>query len=251
MDFFANPKDQSVCSHDLSSARATVESRIPDAIAGGCPLVIGVLIVGDQQLFRIGLRTILAQQGLNVVAELKNGDHGVGVAADQKSDIALFNLREPLFEGLESIRRLTSIPDAPRVIVVSAIDDGATVLAAFRACAVAYLPESTPPEALVESISLVARGESVLSPKITALLIREFARLAGPPSRLDLKKPHLSKRETTIVRELARGANNREIAAALSIVEGTVKNHLSTIFMKLGVRDRTGAALKARELGLV
>lgn len=213
--------------------------------------MIGVLIVGDQQLFRIGLRTILAQQGLNVIAELRNGDQAVGVTADQKSDIALFNLREPLFEGLESISRLTSPPGAPRVIVVSGIDDGSTILAAFRAGAVAYLPESTPPEALIESIYCAARGESLLSPKIAALLVREFARIAGPPSRLDLEKPHLSKRETTIVRELARGANNREIAAALSIVEGTVKNHLSTIFIKLGVRDRTGAALKARELGLV
>lgn len=212
--------------------------------------MIGVLIVGDQQLFRIGLRTVLSQQGLNVVAELRNGDRALGDTTDQKSDVVLFNLREPFFDGLESIRRLTSNPDAPRVIVVSGLDDGATILAAFRAGAVAYLPESAPPEALAEAISLVARGESVLSPRITALLIREFARIAGPPSRLDLKKPHLSKREATIVRELARGANNREIATALSIVEGTVKNHLSTIFTKLGVRDRTGAALKARELGL-
>lgn len=210
----------------------------------------GVLIIGDQQLFRIGLRTILSQHGLNVISEAPNSDRAIGIAADQKSDVALFNLREPLFEGLESIRRLASLPAAPRVIVLSGIDDGATILAAFRAGALAYLLDSTPQEALLESISCAARGESLLSPKIAATLVREFARIAGPPSRLDLEKPRLSKRESTILRELTRGANNREIAAALSIVEGTVKNHLSTIFAKLGVRDRTGAALKARELGL-
>lgn len=214
-------------------------------------LVIGVLIVGDQQLFRIGIRTILSQQGLTVVAELKDNDRAVGIAADQKPNVALFNLREPLFEGLENIRRLASLPTAPRVIVVSGIEDDATILAAFRAGALAYLSDSAPQETLIESISCASRGEALLPPHIAATLVREFARIAGPPSRLDLKKPRISKREITILRELARGANNREIAAALSIVEGTVKNHLSTIFAKLEVRDRTGAALKARELGLV
>jgi DNA-binding NarL/FixJ family response regulator len=124
------------------------------------------------------------------------------------------------------------------------------VFEALRAGAIGYLLKDTSSEKLAEAISLAARGESVLPPNIATKVIREFARIAVAPKRDAAAELGLSDREVDVLRELARGASNKEIGVALSIAEGTVKNHVTNIFTKLGVQDRTRAALKARELGL-
>src|SRR5260370_33359897 len=187
---------------------------------------------------------------MSVIDDLDTGRQP-GSVSNREVDVAIFYLGDPVVETLENIRRLSNRDVAPPVVVLTAIGDDATILAAFRAGALTYLPESTAPEILVEAISHAARGESLLSPKVAATLVKAFARVAGPLSHPSLEKPYFSKRDAAILRELARGANNREIAATLSIAEGTVRNHVSAIFTKLTVRNRTHAALRARAVGII
>jgi DNA-binding NarL/FixJ family response regulator len=209
-----------------------------------------VLIVDDQALFREGLRTVLSVQGIDVVGEAANGDEAVKLAERLAPDVVLMDLRMPVLDGVEATRRIAKLPHAPRIIALTTFDDDESVFEALRAGALGYLLKDTRSEKLVEAISLAARGESFLPPNIAAKVVGEFARIAAPPKRDAAAELGLSEREVAVLRELARGASNKEIAVALSIAEGTVKNHVTNIFGKLGVEDRTQAALKGRELGL-
>jgi DNA-binding NarL/FixJ family response regulator len=139
-----------------------------------------------------------------------------------------------------------------RVIALTTFEDDETVFEGLRAGAVGYLLKDTPSEKLIEAIHVAARGESFLQPSIAAKVLAEFSRMppASPPSAAPLAEP-LSERELEVLRLLASGASNKEIAAALVIAEGTAKNHVTSILAKLGVRDRTQAALRGRELGLL
>ena len=211
---------------------------------------IRVLLADDQALFREGLRTLLSvQPDIEVVGEAGNGEEALRLAATLRPDVALMDLRMPVLDGVAATRQMgTSHPEC-RVIILTTFDDDETVFDGLRAGAVGYLLKDVSSDKLVEAIRLAARGESFLQPSVAAKVVAEFARLAPRPVETLIES--LSEREVQVLRMLAQGQSNKEIAASLVITEGTVKNHVTSILNKLGVRDRTQAALKARELGLL
>ncbi len=159
------------------------------------------------------------------------------------------DLQMPVMDGAAATRRLkTQQPDA-KVIILTTFDDEENVFEGLRAGAVGYLLKDTPSARLVEAIRTAARGESFLEPSVAAKVVAEFARLSPHPAG-EIAEP-LSEREIDVLRMIAGGASNREIAAGLVIAEGTVKNHITSILAKLGVTDRTEAAVKAKELGII
>lgn len=222
--------------------------------------MIRVLLVDDQALFREGLNTLLSVHAdIDVVGEASNGEESLLQAAALQPDVVLMDLRMPLLDGAAATRRLRASHPHIQVIVLTTFDDDEHIFEGLRAGAVGYLLKDVPSQKLVEAIRTAARGESFLHPSVATRLVAEFNRLTDirpfPQQHLSaspspLVEP-LSERELEILQHLAQGASNREIANALYITEGTVKNHITNILGKLGVRDRTQAALKARELGLL
>jgi DNA-binding NarL/FixJ family response regulator len=211
---------------------------------------IRLLIVDDQVLFREGLRTLLSvQPGLEVAGEAANGEEALRQASALQPDVILMDLQMPVLDGAAATRRLKALQPGAKVIILTTFDDDENVFEGLRAGAVGYLLKDTPSAKLVEAIRLTARGESFLEPSIAAKVVSEFARLSPRPAEA-LAEP-LSEREIEVLRLVARGASNREIAAELVIAEGTVKNHLTNILAKLDAADRTEAALKAKELGVI
>ncbi len=214
---------------------------------------IRILLVDDQALFREGLRTLLSVHAdLAVVGEAANGNEAIQRAKTLQPSVILMDLRMPVLGGVEATRRVRALDPAVKVIVLTTFDDDEEVFEALHAGAVGYLLKGAPSEKLVEAIRAAARGESFLQPSIASKVLAEFNRLshASPRPVIALLEP-LSERERDVLRFLARGMSNKEIAAELNLAEGTVKNHMSNVLGKLGVLDRTQAALKARELGLL
>ncbi|HEX2101917.1 MAG TPA: response regulator transcription factor [Candidatus Synoicihabitans sp.] len=216
---------------------------------------IRVLLVDDQGLFREGLRILLAQHpSLEIVGEAVNGADAVTQAHTLAPDIILMDLRMPVLDGVGATRRIIAEIPSTRVIVLTTFEDDDEVYEALRAGAAGYLLKASPSDRVVQAIHLTARGESFLEPSVTAKLLQHFSRLANrEPRRPSPPEPiePLSSRELEVLRNLAEGRSNKEIAAVLSIAEGTVKNHMTNVLGKLGVLDRTQAALRARELGLI
>jgi DNA-binding NarL/FixJ family response regulator len=214
---------------------------------------IRVLLVDDQALFREGLHTLLSvHPGIQVVGEAANGEEAVRCVTTLQPKVVLMDLRMPVLGGVEATRRVRAADASCQVIVLTTFDDDEDVFEALRAGAAGYLLKDGPSGKLVEAIRATARGESFLEPSITAKVVAEFNRLSNirrpaPPTMLE----PLSDRESEVLRYLAQGKSNKEIAAALGLAEGTVKNHMTNILGKLGVLDRTQAALKAREYGLI
>ena len=215
---------------------------------------IRILLVDDQALFREGLRTLLSvQRDLEVVGEAANGEEALRVACALRPAVVLMDMRMPVLDGVAATRRLRADQPECRVIALTTFDDDEYVFEGLRAGAVGYLLKDAPSEKLVEAIRAAARGESFLQPSVAAKVVAEFARLsdqAVPRRSSSLVEP-LSERELEILCIVASGASNKEVAARLFIAEGTVKNHVTNILGKLGVRDRLQAALKAKELGLI
>lgn len=214
---------------------------------------IRILLVDDQALFREGLRTLLSvHSDIEVVGEAANGQEALKLAATLHPAVVLMDLRMPVLDGIAATRRLRATQPECRVIVLTTFDDDEDVFEGLRAGAVGYLLKDVPSEKLAEAIRAAARGESFLQPSVAAKVIAEFTRLAdqAPPRPQPLIEP-LSDRELEILRLVASGESNKEIAARLAIAEGTVKNHVTNILGKLGARDRIQAALKAKELGLI
>lgn len=216
---------------------------------------IRVLLVDDQALFREGLRTLLSlHEDIDVVGEAANGQEAIEAAVRLRPDVVLMDLQMPALDGAAAIRRLKEQGHPARVIVLTTFDDDDRVFDGLRAGAVGYLLKDVSSDKLVEAIRAAAQGQSFLEPSVAAKVLAEFSRLeklaGGPPPHPDLVEP-LSERELEIVRLVAEGESNREIAARLFITEGTVKNHVTNILGKLGARDRTQAAIRARELGLL
>jgi DNA-binding NarL/FixJ family response regulator len=216
--------------------------------------MIRLLLVDDQALFREGLHTLLSlHEDLEVVGEAGNGLEALAAADALRPDVVLMDLRMPILDGVAATRRLLAAHPTTRVIVVTTFDDDELVFDGLRAGAVGYLLKDVSSDKLVEAIRAAARGESFLQPSIAAKVLAEFNRLErnpAPPPPPALVEP-LSERELEILRLLAAGDSNKEIAAALFIAEGTVKNHVTNILGKLDARDRTQAALRGRELGLI
>ena len=218
---------------------------------------IKILLVDDQPLFREGLRTLLSVHAdFEVVGEAGNGEQAVRLARLLRPSVVLMDLQMPVLDGVAATRRLHQEQPACRVIVLTTFDDDEMVFDGLRAGAVGYLLKDAPSEKLAEAIRVAARGETFLQPSVAAKVVAEFARLsrktAGTPDALSrLLNGPLSERELEILRLIAQGASNREIAGALFLAEGTVKNHVTNILGKLEVRDRTQAALKAKDSGLI
>ncbi|MCX6054452.1 MAG: response regulator transcription factor [Chloroflexi bacterium] len=215
---------------------------------------IKVLIVDDQSLFREALRTLLtAYQDLEVVGDACNGEEALRFSFTLSPDIVLMDLRMPIMDGVEATRRIVQLGKNIKVIILTTFDDDENVFDGLRAGAVGYLLKDVSSEKLIEAIRAANKGEYFLLPSITARVISEFSRISRPSRKNQdtfLPDP-LSNREIEILRLVATGASNKEIAESLIISEGTVKNHLSSILGKLNVRDRMQAVLKAKEIGII
>jgi len=214
---------------------------------------IRILIVDDQRILREGLRTLLSlESDFAVVAEAEDGQAALDQYAAHRPDVVLMDIRMPRLDGVEATRRLRKRwPDA-RVIILTTFDDDAYVFDGLRAGALGYLLKDVSGHELAEAIRKVAGGGALIEPSVARKVLAEFARLAEPARPVNEQLPEpLSEREQEILRLLAAGASNRQIASQLFLAEGTVKNYVSTILDKLGVKDRTQAALRARELGLL
>jgi DNA-binding NarL/FixJ family response regulator len=212
-----------------------------------------LLLVDDQEMFREGLRLILAQQkDFEIVGEAADGLAAIEATRRLAPDVVLMDLRMPQLGGAEATRRIRAEAPAVKVIVLTTFEEDEEVFAAMRAGASGYLLKASPSERLAEAIRFAARGETWLEPSVAAKLVAEFGRLAErrPPAAAPLAEP-LSPRELEVLRCLAEGMSNKEIGGRLAISEGTVKNHMSQVLGKLQVLDRTQAALRARELGLL
>lgn len=213
---------------------------------------IKILLADDQALFRDGLRVLLSTQpDFEVVGEAGTGEEALRLAARLRPDIVLMDMRMPVLGGVEATRRLRETQPHCRVIVLTTFDEDELVFEGLRAGTVGYLLKAVSTPRLLEAIRTVARGESILEPSVTAKVVAEFTRLANRVSQPQAVVNPLSEREMEVLRLVVTGATNRQIAATLFIAEGTVRNHLTNILAKLEVGDRTQAAVKAKELGLV
>jgi DNA-binding NarL/FixJ family response regulator len=214
---------------------------------------VRVLLVDDQALFREALATLLAvRPEIEVVGEAGNGAAALERAAVLRPDVVLMDLHMPVLDGIAATRRLRVEQPDVRVLALTTFDDDEDVFAALRAGAVGYLLKDVPSERLVEGLLAAARGESVLQPSVAARVVARFAQLPDDaPRRPQPLVVPLSDRELEVLKLLAEGSSNREIATALFLAEGTVKNHVTNVLAKLGARDRTQAALRARDLGLI
>jgi DNA-binding NarL/FixJ family response regulator len=218
------------------------------------PRVIRVCLVDDQTLVREGIRALLdLVPDIEVVAEAADGEAALRVLAAAAPDVVLLDLRMPGLDGLGVLRALRSVPGntgLPSAIVLTTFDDDALMLEAVRQGARGFLLKDVSLDRLAEAIRTVAAGGTLLQPAVTERLLRAALRTGTEFPSLEEPDP-LTEREIEVLRLMAGGMSNREIAGSLGVVEGTVKNHISNILSKLGVRDRTRAVLKALELGLV
>ena len=217
-------------------------------------MAIRVMLVDDQALFREGLETLLSvHEGIQVVGQAGDGQECLEVANQVRPDVVLMDIRMPIMDGVRATRLLKEAQPHCKVIVLTTFDDDEFIFDALRMGAVGYLLKDVASAQLVEAIRAAARGESILEPSVAAKVIAEFKRVSSmvPPVQMEGLVEPLSDRELEILGLIAHGASNKEVANQLFIAEGTVKNHMTNILGKLGVRDRTQAVVKARDLGLV
>jgi DNA-binding NarL/FixJ family response regulator len=213
--------------------------------------MIRVALVEDQALVRAGLRTLLALfPGLEVVAEARDGEEALRVLPGTAPDVVLMDVRMPGRTGIQVLEELGRRGQVLPTILLTTFDDDSAALAGIRAGARGFLLKDVTPEELVEAVRTVAAGGTLLRPSVTERAQRTLEQRpsAFPASELP---DRLTPRELDVLRLMAGGYSNREIADALGMAEGTVKNHASSVLSKLGVRDRTRAVLRALELGLL
>jgi DNA-binding NarL/FixJ family response regulator len=210
---------------------------------------IRVVLADDQTLVRRGIRSLLELAGdIAVAGEAADGPAAVALIRRERPDVALLYVRMPGLSGVEVLRALADAGDRTPAILLTTFDDDEALLAGVRAGARGYLLKDVSLEQLTGAIRTVARGETLIRPAVTERVLRGLEHVRRDFDALSPPDP-LTRRETEILRLIAGGYSNREIAAALGTAEGTVKNHASSILSKLGVRDRTRAVLKALELG--
>jgi DNA-binding NarL/FixJ family response regulator len=213
--------------------------------------VIRVLVADDQQLLRAGFRVILeAEPDISVVGEAADGVAAVEQALSTRPDVVLMDIRMPRLDGLAATEQLMARPDPPRVVVLTTFDQNEYVVRALKAGAYGFLLKDAPPSRLITAIRAAASGEALIEPSITRRLIERFALgdpTATPPTVLDA----LTDRERAVLRLVARGMSNAEIAADMIIAETTVKTHVARILTKLGLRDRVQAVVLAYDCGFV
>ncbi len=215
---------------------------------------LGVLIVDDQALVRAGFRMILeAEEDMEVVGEAADGREAITEARRLRPDVVLMDVRMPDVDGIEATRRLLAEDrSAVKVVMLTTFDMDEYVYDALRAGASGFLLKDVPPEQLVDGIRAVAKGDALLAPSVTRRVIEEFVR--RPPASVRTLPPKLealTARELEVLKLIARGLSNAEIATELFVSETTVKTHVAHVLMKLGLRDRVQAVVAAYESGLV
>jgi len=214
---------------------------------------VRIVVADDHEVVRAGYAGLLATQpDFTVVGTARDGTEAVRVCREQLPDVVLMDVRMPVMDGIQATARLTG-PDAPRVLILTTFDLDEHVYDALAAGASGFLLKDVTAERLFEAVRVIAAGEALLASAIIRRLIAEFARIkpraatASPAATLDVLTP----RETEVLRLLAEGLSNPEIAARLHVGEETVKTHVSRVLAKLGLRDRTQAVVMAYETGLV
>ncbi|MEU4691362.1 response regulator transcription factor [Actinoplanes sp. NPDC023714] len=216
--------------------------------------MIKVLIADDQAMVRQGFGALLAAQpDLLVVGDAANGADAVTAARQLGPDVVLMDIRMPVMDGLEATRRLTGASESsgPKVLILTTFDLDDYVYEALRAGASGFLLKDAPAADLVNAVRVVAGGEGLLAPSVTRRLIAEFAARPHRQRPRPVQLNALTPRETDVLRLIARGRSNQEIAADLVVAEQTVKTHIGKILAKLGLRDRAQAVVLAYETGLV
>ncbi|MEV6490335.1 response regulator transcription factor [Actinoplanes sp. NPDC051633] len=215
-------------------------------------MTVRVVVADDQALVRTGFRMILTAGGVEVVAEAANGAEAVAAVRRTRPDVVLMDVRMPELDGLEATRRiLAGVDGAPRIIILTTFDLDQYVYAALAAGASGFLLKDVTPEHLVAAVRMVQDGDALLAPAITRRLVRRFARRDPQAATLHRDLAALTPRETEVLRMLARGLSNAELAAALHLSEATVKTHVARILGKLSLRDRVQAVVVAYETGLI
>ena len=213
---------------------------------------IRVLICDDQALVRAGFRAILeAQADIEVAGEAENGAEAVALAQRRAPDVILMDIRMPVLDGVEATRQLVAGGSPSRVLVLTTFDLDEYVHAAIRAGASGFLLKDVTPAKLLEAIRIVAAGDALLAPSVTRRLLERFATTLPQRDASTEALAGLTARETEVLRLLAGGLSNAEIAAELVVSEATVKTHISSLLRKLGLRDRVQAVILAYETGLV
>jgi DNA-binding NarL/FixJ family response regulator len=217
--------------------------------------MIRVLLVDDQALVRAGFRMILdAEPEIEVVGEATDGREAISQVRLLNPDVVLMDIRMPGLDGLEASRQIIAAEgdSAPRVLMLTTFDLDEYVYEALRAGASGFLLKDTPPEQLVSAIHVVAEGEALLAPSITRRVISEFVKGSGPKPETQFPRLRdLTARELEVLKAIARGLSNAEIARELFVSETTVKTHVARILMKLGLRDRVQVVVLAYEAGVV
>lgn len=210
-----------------------------------------VVLVDDQTLVRQGIRSLLSlSDEIDVIGEGEDGDAALELVATREPDVLLLDLRMPRRDGIATLEALAARGSTVPVLVLTTFDDDELVLRALRAGAKGYLLKDVTLEQLVSAIRILAAGGTLLQPGLTDRLFRAVSARPAGVDGFEQPEP-LTTRETDVLRLAAAGYSNAEIASALHLASGTVKNHLSSVFLKLGVRDRTRAVLRALDLGIL
>jgi DNA-binding NarL/FixJ family response regulator len=215
-------------------------------------VAITVMVVDDQEMVRAGFSALLnAQADLEVVGQAGDGAEAVELAAELHPDVILMDVRMPVMDGLAATRRILATADSgesPRIIMLTTFDLDDYVYAALRAGASGFLLKHSTPDELAAAVRIVAAGDALLAPSVTRRLVEDFARVQPV---VPVTPVHLTPRETDVLRLVARGLSNRQIAGELVLAEQTVKTHVSNILTKLDLRDRAQAVVYAYEAGVV
>jgi DNA-binding NarL/FixJ family response regulator len=219
------------------------------------PRPVRIVVVDDQEVVRAGFGMLLASQpDFCVVGDAADGAEAIRVCREQHPDVVLMDVRMPVMDGIEATRRITAEAgdgDRPRIIMLTTFNLDEHVYDALSAGASGFLLKAVTADRLFDAVRVVAAGEALLAPAVTRRLITEFARLRPPPSRRSTPLDRLTPRETEVLRLIAEGLSNPEIAERLVVGEETVKTHVGRVLSKLGLRDRTQAVVAAYESGLV
>lgn len=210
-----------------------------------------VMVVDDQTLVRQGIRTLLELGGITVVAEASDGREALTALEEHHPDVLLLDLRMPVYDGLWLLNKLQESGNEIPVLVLTTFDDDELVLDALRAGARGYLLKDVTVEQLSQAVQALAEGGTLIAPSITDRLVRAIRTSPPPAGAAGTVVESLTEREIEVLRLVAEGYSNRQIAQLIHLAEGTVKNHLSSILVKLGARDRTNAVLRAIREGIL
>ena len=210
-----------------------------------------VLVVDDHDLFRTGLRNLLEEEGVNVVGEAENGENAIRLAADLAPDVVIMDLNMPGAGGVETTRRLSSLAPLSRVVVLTISADDDDVMNAVMAGACGYLLKDSSIQELIAGIRAASEGESLISPQIAAKVLQRLRAQSKDADAAETIRAELSDRELEVLKLIANGKDNAQIARELFISPKTVKNHISNILMKLQIENRIQAAVYAVRSGIV